>query len=171
MADSVQAESREGVLAAITAYTIWGFLPVYLIFTIAVPATELLMHRIVWSVPFGALIITARSQWPQVREALTRPRRLGWLALAAFFIAVNWLVYILAVQNQQIFQASLGYYINPLVYVLVGVVFFGETLRVLQLFAVLLAAAGVLVLTFSGGEFPWVSLVLAISFTIYGVVR
>ncbi|MEL7311783.1 MAG: EamA family transporter RarD [Pseudomonadota bacterium] len=171
MAEPVETEAREGVLAAIAAYTIWGFLPVYLIFTIAVPATELLMHRIVWSVPFGALIISVRSQWADVRDALMRPRRLGWLALAAFFIAVNWLVYILAVQNQQIFQASLGYYINPLVYVLVGVVFFGETLRVLQLFAVLLATAGVLVLTFSGGEFPWVSLILAVSFTIYGVIR
>jgi len=171
LAEPDQAAAREGVIAAITAYTIWGFLPVYLIFTIAVPATELLMHRIVWSIPFGAVIISMRHQWRDVLDALTKPRRLGWLSLAAFFIAVNWLVYIIAVQNQQIFQASLGYYINPLVYVLVGVAFFGEKLRALQLIAVALATAGVLVLTVSGGEFPLVSLVLAISFTIYGVIR
>lgn len=171
MADQDQTAAREGVLAAITAYTIWGFLPVYLIFTIAVPASELLAHRIVFSVPFGALILTVRKQWPEVRAALTTPRRIGWLSAAAFFIAVNWLVYIMSVQNQQIFQASLGYYINPLVYVLVGVMFFGDQLRRLQLVAVVLATAGVAVLTISGGEFPWVAIVLAVSFTAYGVIR
>jgi chloramphenicol-sensitive protein RarD len=103
--------------------------------------------------------------------ALRNPRTLGWLTLSAGFIALNWVIYIWAVQNEQIFQASLGYYINPLLYVLVGVIFFSERLHRLQAAAVILAAAGVAVLTLSGGQFPLLSLTLATSFTIYGVIR
>ncbi len=95
----------------------------------------------------------------------------GWQTLFFAEIAINWFIYILAVQSGQIFQASLGYYINPLIYVLVGVVFLGERLRVFQLSAVMLATMGVLVLTFSGGQFPYISIAIAISFTIYGVIR
>jgi chloramphenicol-sensitive protein RarD len=136
-----------------------------------VPPFEVLVHRIVWAVPFGALIIMARRQWPDVRRAITHRRTLAWLALAAIFIALNWLVYIIAVQREQIFQASLGYYINPLMYVVIGVIVFREKLRRLQTAAVLLAAVGVTVLTISGGQFPIISLTLAVSFTIYGVIR
>jgi chloramphenicol-sensitive protein RarD len=96
---------------------------------------------------------------------------LFWLATAAMFIAINWYVYIYAIQSNQIFQGSLGYYINPLVYVLVGVMFLGEKLRSLQIVAVVLATIGVLVLTFSGGEFPIIALTLAFSFSVYGVIR
>lgn len=163
--------TRNGVVAALIAYTIWGFMPIYFKVIEQVPAVEVLTHRIVWGVPFGALIIMARRQWPEVRAALAQPRTLGLLALAACFIALNWLVYIIAVQTDHIFQASLGYYINPLMYVVVGVVFLRERLRRNQTAAVLLAAAGVTILTVSGGVFPLISLVLAISFTIYGVIR
>lgn len=163
--------TRNGVIAASIAYTIWGFLPIYLKVVEAVPSLEVLTHRIVWAVPFGAMIIIARRQWPEVREAMTKPRTVGLLALAACFIAVNWLVYIIAVQTDQIFQASLGYYINPLMYVIVGVALLGERLRRKQTAAVLLAAAGVTILTVSGGVFPLISLFLAVSFTIYGVIR
>jgi chloramphenicol-sensitive protein RarD len=130
-----------------------------------------LAHRVLWAVPFGALIIFARRQWPEVRRAFAHPRTLGSLALAAVFIAINWFVYIWAVQESQIFQASLGYYINPLMYVLIGVVFLGDKLRRLQAVAVGLAAAGVAVLTVSGGVFPLISIGLAVSFTFYGVIR
>jgi chloramphenicol-sensitive protein RarD len=136
-----------------------------------VPALEVLAHRIVWAVPFGAVIIVARRQWPEVRRAVAHRRTLALLGLAALFIALNWLVYITAVQRDQIFQASLGYYINPLMYVVIGVLVLREKLRKPQTAAVLLAAAGVAVLTFSGGEFPVISLTLAVSFTIYGVIR
>lgn len=163
--------ARDGVIAALVAYFTWGFLPAYFLLMAAVPAPEMLAHRIVWSVPVGAFIVGARGQWREVHRALTTPRTFGWLVVSSMFIAVNWLVYIYAVQVAQIFQASLGYYINPLLYVLVGVVFLGERLGPLQVAAVALATAGVLVLTVSGGEFPWISLVLAVSFTIYGVVR
>ena len=163
--------ARDGVIAALVAYVTWGFLPAYFLLMAAVPSAEMLAHRIVWSVPVGALIIGARAQWPEVHRALTTPRTFLWLVVSAVFIAVNWLVYIYSVQIAQIFQASLGYYINPLLYVLVGVVFLGERLGALQIAAVVLATAGVLVLTVSGGEFPWIAIVLAVSFTIYGVVR
>lgn len=137
----------------------------------AVPAAEVLLHRIVWAVPFGALIIHLRRQWPEVRRAFTHRKMLFWLAVSAAFIAVNWYIYIVAVQSGRIYQASLGYYINPLIFMLVGVIFLGERLRRLQLAAVLLAAVGVLVLTVSGGEFPSISLALGVSFTAYGVIR
>lgn len=113
------------------------------------PPTEVLVHRIIWAVPFGALFIHLRGQWPEVWRALTHRRMLGWLAAAALFVALNWYIYIYAVQVDQIFQASLGYYINPLIFVLAGVVLFGERLRRLQLAAVFLATVGVLVLTVS----------------------
>ncbi|HEY8520588.1 MAG TPA: EamA family transporter RarD [Gammaproteobacteria bacterium] len=163
--------ARDGVVAGLVAYTLWGFLPIYLKLVAEVPSLEVLAHRIVWAVPFGIPILWALRQWPEVKRALAHRRTFGLLAVSAGVISVNWLVYIWAVQRDQIFQASLGYYINPLLYVLVGVLFFHERLRRLQTAAVLLAAAGVTVLTASGGQFPAIALTLATSFTIYGVVR
>ncbi len=136
-----------------------------------VAATELLVHRILFSVPFGAAIILLRGQGPDVRAALGDWRVLRALATSAAFIAGNWLVYIVAVQTGHVLQASLGYYINPLIYVLVGVLVLGERLSRGQALAVGLAVIGVAVLTAYGGAFPWISLVLAVSFTVYGYVR
>ncbi len=158
-------------MAALLCYTMWGVFPVYFKIVDEVPALEVLAHRIVWAVPVGAVIIGLRRQWREVLGALAGARTLALLALAALFIAVNWLVYIEAVQRSEIFQASLGYYINPLMYVLIGVLFFGERLRGFQVAAVALAAAGVTVLTVSGGEFPAIAMFLAMSFTVYGVIR
>ncbi|HMB74404.1 MAG TPA: EamA family transporter RarD [Gammaproteobacteria bacterium] len=168
---SERLRTREGLTSALISYSLWGCLPVYFKLVDTVPAAEVLIHRIIWAVPFGLLIVLARRQWPEVVNAFRTPRTLAPLALAALVLAVNWLVYIRAVQNDMIFQGSLGYYINPLMYVLVGVVFFGERLRPLQTGAVLLAAAGVAVLTISGGEFPLIALTLATTFTIYGTIR
>jgi chloramphenicol-sensitive protein RarD len=164
-------DTRDGVIAALICYLIWGLLPIYFVFVNAVAPLEVLLHRIVWAVPFGALIIFSRRQWPEVKRALTHRAMLSWLAVAALFIAINWYVYIYAIQHNQIFQGSLGYYINPLVYVLIGVIFLGERLRTLQITAVVVAAIGVLVLTFSGGQFPIIALTLAFSFSVYGVIR
>lgn len=169
--ETPEARTRNGVLAALGAFGMWGFLPIYFKILEEVAASEILVHRIVWAVPFGALIILARRQWPEVRRALAHRATLGFLALAALFIAINWLVYVWAVQQSQIFQASLGYYINPLMYVVIGVLLFGEKLRRFQAAAVVLATIGVAVLTVSGGVFPIISLTLAVSFTIYGVIR
>jgi len=164
-------DTRDGFIAALICYLIWGLLPIYFVFVSAVAPVEVLLHRIVWAVPFGALIIFFRRQWPEVKRALTHKAMMFWLVIAAMFIAINWYVYIYAIQNNQIFQGSLGYYINPLVYVLIGVMFLGEKLRSLQIAAVVLATIGVLVLTFSGGEFPAIALTLAFSFSVYGVIR
>ena len=162
---------REGVLAALVAYVLWGVFPVYFKLVQTVLPTEVLAHRIIWAVPFGALILHVRRQWPEVRETLVDPAKLFWLALAALFISANWFIYIWAVQQEEVLQASLGYYINPLMYVLVGVLFLKERLRKPQLVSVLLAAIGVSYLTIRGGQFPLVALSLALLFTLYGVIR
>lgn len=165
------AEVRSGVILGLLAYTMWGIFPVYFKLIEMVAPTEVLVHRVVWAVPFGALIIMGRRQWHEVRAAIVDRSMLAWLGLAALCISINWLIYIWAVQNERIFEASLGYYINPLMYVAVGVVLLGERLRRLQVTAVVLATVGVAYLTISGGIFPWVALSLAALFTAYGVIR
>lgn len=170
-AETQDERTRAGIVSALLAYFLWGVLPVYFKLVVDVAAFEVLVHRIVWAVPFGLVIIMARRQLPEVWRAVRDTRTFGFLALAACLIAVNWLVYILAVQQGQIFQASLGYYINPLLYVVVGVAFFGETLRRAQVLAVVLAATGVIVLTVSGGQLPKIALALAVLFTLYGIIR
>ncbi|HEX5789245.1 MAG TPA: EamA family transporter RarD [Woeseiaceae bacterium] len=169
--DDGPPNARLGVIAGLLAYTFWGIFPVYFKLVDTVAPLEVLLHRVVWAVPFGALIILFRRQIGQVARAFRSPGTLLWLALAAVCIAGNWFVYIWAVMHERIFETSLGYYINPLVYVLVGVAFFGERLRRLQLAAVALATVGVSILTVSGGQLPWVSLSLAALFTAYGVIR
>ena len=158
-------------MTALIAYVLWGVFPVYFKLVQSVPATEVLAHRIVWAVPFGALILHVRRQWPEVWKAFTAPATVFWLALAASFISANWFIYIWAVQQGQVLQASLGYYINPLMYVLVGVLFLNERLRRAQVVSVLLAAIGVSYLTIKGGQFPFVAISLALLFTLYGVIR
>jgi len=163
--------AQYGLFAGIAAYVMWGFFPVYFKITQDVSPLEILAHRVVWSLPFAGVIIYFRKQWPQIFGAIRSPKTLGALTLAAILIAFNWGLYIWAVQNDQIFQASLGYYINPLIFVLVGVVFLGEKLSRLQITAVAIAAIGVALLTFYGGQFPWIALSLAASFTVYGIIR
>ena len=170
-APDLQRSHREGLLAALVAYILWGLFPIYFILVASVAPTEVLVHRIVWAVPFGALILYFRKQWREVGPVWTDHRMLGWLALAALSISCNWLIYIWAVQQEMVLQTSLGYFINPLMYVLIGVVFLKERLRKPQVVSVVLAAAGVLYLTISGGEFPWVAISLAVFFTAYGVIR
>jgi chloramphenicol-sensitive protein RarD len=149
----------------------WGVFPIYFKLVASVPPFEVLGHRILWAVPFGALIIAARGQWKEVAAAVVDRTMLAWLTLAAICISANWLIYIWAIQNDRIFETSLGYYINPLMFVAVGALMLGERLRRLQAVAVALAAAGVIFLTFSGGKPPWVALSLAALFTSYGVIR
>ncbi|WP_298918496.1 EamA family transporter RarD [uncultured Algimonas sp.] len=168
---SQQPDSRAGLVSGLSAYLMWGLFPIYFVATKAVPAPEILAHRILWSLPFGLLILVFRKQIGAMLTALRHPRTLGLLTLASVSLAANWGVYIYAIQIGQIFQGSLGYYINPLIYVLVAVLFFGERLSKLQGLAITLACAGVLVLTLYGGQFPVISLFLAVSFTIYGVLR
>lgn len=159
------------MLAGVLAFSIWGATPIYFILVVSVSAMEMLMHRIVWALPFGMVILLARGQWPDVRQIFANRRTLGLLAISAIVISINWLVFTWATQNGRIFEASLGYYINPLMLVLVGYLFLGERLRPMQVVAVGLATIGVAVLTVSGGKFPAISIALALSFTLYGVIR
>jgi chloramphenicol-sensitive protein RarD len=162
---------RNGLIAALIAYLIWGFLPIYFKLVHSVPPLEMLAHRIAWAVPFGAIIIVFRRQLGDVKRALSDKRTFFLLFLSAAFVSFNWYLYIVTIQRNEVFQASLGYYINPLMYMIVGVFLFHEKLRRLQILAVILAALGVTILTFSGGQFPLLAILLAISFTIYGVIR
>lgn len=166
-----EAGERGGVLFGLLAFSMWGIFPVYFKWIESVAPLEVLGHRVLWAVPFGALILTLRGQWQEVRGALVDRRILAWLALAALCISLNWLVYIWAVQNDRILETSLGYYINPLMFVAVGTLVFGERLRRFQAIAVGLAAAGVLFLALNGGMFPWVALSLAALFAAYGIIR
>jgi len=162
---------RNGVLSGALAFAMWGAFPIYFKVATGVSALEMLAHRVVWAVPFGLLIVLLRRQWGEVLRVIRDRRTLGLLVVSAAFIAVNWLVYIFAIQNDQIFQASLGYYINPLLLVLAGYLFLGERLRRGQTLAVVLAATGVGVLAVQGDAFPLISLTLAVSFTAYGLIR
>lgn len=166
-----QTDSPAGLISGLAAYFMWGLFPIYFVATKEVPALEILAHRIVWSLPFGGLILIFRKQIGEMLRAVMTPKTLGLLCLASISLAANWGVFIYAIQIEQIFQGSLGYYINPLIYVLVAVLFFGERLSRLQSLAILSAVLGVGVLTVYGGQFPLISLFLAVSFTAYGVLR
>ena len=169
--ETPELQARNGLIAGLLAYLLWGLLPIYFKYIESVPALEVLAHRVVWAIPFGALIIVARRQWREVLRALINRRTFFFQVLSASMIAVNWFLYIVAVQQAQVFQASLGYYVNTLMNVVVGVAFLGERLRRPRLAAVLLAAVGVTVLAASASDFPWIAMALAVSFTIYGVIR
>ena len=168
---SDQSAIRFGLLTGLAAYTLWGVFPIYLKAVAFAPPLEILAHRIIWSVPFGALLIALRRQWPEVIKAATTPRVLLFLALSAVTITGNWGIYVWAVVNDRILEASLGYYINPLMYVAAGVVVLKEKLRPLQTVAVIIACIGVLVLTIGSRALPWVPVLLAALFTAYGFLR
>lgn len=165
------AELRLGLICGVAAYALWGLFPLYLKALGDTTPTEIVAHRILWSAPFGAFILSLRGQWKETFAALKQPRVVTLLAASAVLITVNWLVYVWAVANDRVLQASLGYYINPLIFIAMGVVVLKEKLSRAQAIAVILAAAGVLVLALGAKVFPWPSFILAISFTFYGYIR
>ncbi|MCB2089718.1 MAG: EamA family transporter RarD [Sphingomonadaceae bacterium] len=160
-----------GLPAALTAYVIWGFLPLYLLLVKSVPPTEFVGWRIIWTLPLCLLIVAVRRQGPELRRALADWRSLAILTASATLIAINWLVYVWAIQNNQVYAASLGYYINPLVNVLLGTVVLGERLSRLQWSAVAIAALGICLLLGGALDALWISLTLALSFGAYGLLR
>lgn len=167
-----ETESRpSGLPAAIGAYVIWGFLPLYLLLVKVVPPFEFVAWRIIWTLPICLLIVWVRRQGPQLRAAIADSNSLRWLLLSASLIAVNWVVYVWAIQNNHVYAASLGYYINPLVNVLLGTLLLGEKLNRAQWAAVGLAALGVALLAEGALTMLWISLTLAFSFGVYGMVR
>lgn len=170
----MQQDNREaaiGVGYALLAYGLWGFSPLYFKAIQYVPALDVLGHRVVWSALLLAALLGLRGRLGEILDVLRDFSRLRWLIVSGTLIAANWGMYIFAVQSDRILEASLGYYINPLVSVLLGMLFLKETLRPWQWVAIALAAVGTLNLVISAGVVPWLSLFLAFSFGFYGLVR
>lgn len=162
---------RTGLMLGLAAYLMWGVMPLYFKALTHVPATEIVAHRIVWSVILLAAIATLWRRWPAIAAAFATPKVVAILTVTALLIAGNWLTYIFAVVTGHVLEASLGYYLNPLVNVLLGVVLLGEKLSRPRIVATALAAAGVAVLALGAGSGLWISLTLAVSFGLYGFVR
>jgi chloramphenicol-sensitive protein RarD len=155
----------------VAAFGFWGLTPIYYKFLDDVPPLEVLCHRVVWSVVFGALFVTLRGHWGVVATTARAPRLLAVLLVTAVLVSLNWLVYIYAVVTDRVMATSLGYYINPLVNVLLGMIFLGERLSRGRVLAVGLAMAGTTSLALHLGGLPWISLTLAFSFGFYGLIR
>jgi chloramphenicol-sensitive protein RarD len=164
-------QTREGYCYALAAYGMWGLVPLYFKALQSVPPLEVLAHRIVWSVFFLAALLTWFRTWPVLVGCLRQPRKVAGFLVTALLIAANWYGFIYGVEVNEVKQASLGYYITPLVSVALGVTLLRESLRRLQVVALLLAGAGVAVLIWRMGQVPWISLTLAGSFGLYGLIR
>ena len=167
---SAAAERRAGLAFGVGAYAFWGVVAIYFKFIRAVSPLEILAHRIVWSVVTLIIIIAVGRRWTLLRDAITL-RNAGLLSISSLLIAANWLVFIFAVTTDRLVDASLGYFLNPLINVLLGFLVLRETLRPLEWLSVAVAAAGVAALIGGAGIFPWISLVLAITFALYGLTR
>ncbi|MCV0427830.1 MAG: EamA family transporter RarD [Roseibium sp.] len=165
------AEFREGVLYGLAAYGMWGFFPAYYKLTDTVPADLVVSHRVLWSVLFVGLFLYVRGRWREVVDVFHQPKVLLGLTASAAFIAVNWLVFVWAIAQGQVLEVSLGYFINPLVSILVGLLVLHERLSLGQGIAVAIAAFAVVLQAVLAGGLPWISLTLAFSFAGYGYVR
>jgi len=162
---------KQGLLFAFAAYIMWGIAPLYFKALAGVDAVDILLHRVVWSFVFILLLIVGVTGFSKIKVLFKTPKKLGILAITSIVIAFNWLLFIWAVNNNHMLDASLGYYINPLLNVVLGTLFLGERLRKLQWVAVLIAFIAVMVEIISFGAIPWISLALASSFGVYGLLR
>ncbi|MBG6085308.1 EamA family transporter RarD [Zhihengliuella flava] len=174
MSSSMQSaphERTQGLWYGVTAYGLWGVLPLYFALVAAAGAVEILAHRIVWSLVVCLLLVTLLKQWRVLGALVRRPRALAWLAAASLLIGVNWLTFAFAVLSGHALEASLGYYINPLLSIALGVLILGEKLSRLQFAAIGAAIAAVLIMAIAYGSVPWVSLLLATTFALYGYAK
>ena len=160
-----------GALSAALAFTWWGLFPLYFRIVSTVPAPEVLAHRVVWCFGFIAIVLAWRGQWAWIGRVARAPKVLAAFSASALLIGANWITYIWSVNNGHVIDASLGYFINPLVNVLLGTALLGERPRAMQWAAIGLAALGVAWLTYQAGQLPWIALVLAGSFGAYGLLR
>lgn len=165
------AETRKGVIYGVLAYSIWGCFPLYFALFKGIPAWEVLIHRVLWSCVFMVGLVSVLGRWEPIRNALSRPERLGRVLGCAALIALNWGVFIYAIETRQAFQASLGYFLTPLVNVALGMVVLRERMARLQGVAVALAGLAIVMQLVLLGEVPWVTLLLALSFGTYGLLR
>lgn len=165
------SQTRAGALFALTAYLIWGIAPVYFKYIDNVPADEIVSHRVVWSFFFMLILLTVSKKWPMVRHSLTSPLKVCLLALSAVLIGCNWLLFIWAVNNNHMLDTSMGYFITPLMNMLLGLIFLGERFRPKQWLSLALAACAVLVQLWQFGSLPYIGLGLALTFSFYGLIR
>ncbi|TPN99823.1 EamA family transporter RarD [Mesorhizobium sp. B1-1-5] len=165
------AKARRGFLLALGAYFLWGLLPFYMKAVAHLPLAEVIANRVVWSVPIAAAVLIWAGRTADFKAAIRSPKSLAMAALTAVLISINWGIYVWAIAVDRTVETALGYYINPLVSVVVGAVLLGERLDRLQIAAVALATIAVTVLTVEAGKLPWVSLALAFSFAAYGFFR
>lgn len=171
MTSDNQTQAKQGVLLAIAAYTMWGIAPIYFKAIGEVTPFEILSHRIIWSFVFLSFLLHMGKRWRAVVHVIRDKKKMGVLSATSLLVASNWLIFIWAVNSNHMIDASLGYYINPLFNVVLGMLFLGERLRKLQWFAVLLAFIGVMIQVLAFGQVPIVALALAISFGCYGLLR
>ncbi|NND81830.1 MAG: EamA family transporter RarD [Gammaproteobacteria bacterium] len=160
-----------GFVYAICAYFLWGMAPLYWKALSDVPSMEIVAHRMVWSCVFALMIVLLSRHWSQLTALIRQPRVVARLVLASILVSVNWAIYIWAVNSGNIVQSAMGYFINPLINVFFGFLFFQERLNRMQMVAIGCAAAGVMWLIASHGELPWIALSLAVTFALYGVVK
>lgn len=170
-ANALSQSQPSGFPAALGAYTIWGFLPLYIMLVSSVPPVEFVGWRVIWTLPLCLLIVAVRRQFGELARAFASPKSMLALFASATLIAVNWFVYTWAIMQNQVYAASLGYYLNPLLNVLLGTLFLGERLSRFQWLAVAIAAGAVAMLSAGAITTLWISLSLAMSFGLYGVVR
>jgi chloramphenicol-sensitive protein RarD len=168
---SLARNPQAGLAYGLSAYFMWGVFPIYFRAVASVPPLVILCHRVVWSALFLGIVVSARAEWGSVWPVLKNRRNLVFLSVGAVLIALNWLIFIYAVVSRQVLQASLGYFINPLLSIALGLIFLRERLRPGQWLAVFIAAGAVLNLAVRGAGFPWIAISLAASFGFYGLVR
>ncbi|QRX92930.1 MULTISPECIES: EamA family transporter RarD [Streptomyces] len=166
-----RTDQRAGLAYGLAAYTMWGLLPLYWHLLGAAAPSEILAHRMLWSLPVALVILAALRRWSWIRPLLRQPKRLGLVLVCAVVISLNWYLYIWAVNAGHVLEASLGYFINPLVSIAFGVLVLRERLRPLQWAAVGVGAVAVVVMTIAYGRMPWIALGLALSFATYGLVK
>lgn len=166
-----EANVKRGLMAGVTAFTLWGLFPMYWYMLEEIPPHELIMHRIVWSVVFLLPVVTYYKCWNEVKDAVSHPSTFVRSFLSGVLVAGNWYLYVWAVNSGHVLESSLGYYINPLMNVLMGAIFFRERLNKVQSFCIALATSGVLAMVVLYGKVPWIALGLAGLFAVYGVLR
>ncbi|MEJ2533921.1 MAG: EamA family transporter RarD [Gammaproteobacteria bacterium] len=171
MSEAFQPDQRTGLTAAFAAYIAWGLMPIYFKAIAAASALEIIAHRIVWAIPVLLLFLWLRDRHELWRKLRLTRRQFAWLVVSGALIAANWLIFVWAVVNDHVLYTSLGYFINPLMNVLFGFLFFGDRMTRLQQWAVGIAAAGTAYLAWFLGQPPWISLLLALPFALYGLVR
>jgi chloramphenicol-sensitive protein RarD len=162
---------KKGIIYAVLSYLIWGFLPLYWRLFQAMPAWEILGHRIVWAFVFVAVLVTCSRQWGRLKTIFSSTKSTVAVVLCSFFISMNWFLFIWAVNNNHVLETSLGYYMNPLISVLFAVIFLKEKLSAWQWASILLAGTGVGIMAVQYGQIPWVAIALAVTFSLYGLAK